>query len=529
MDNELKMEVWDGRAGKAVRCPGALRLRQDLHEPADYTFAGLEVMKIRINHSSLRQRLTLQLTTMIVGLLLLGSAAVVGINGLHQDFGKALAGYQELRSLYEIGARVSAAQSALRSAPSDPRTAGNELRAALLRLNLLMQGSAEHEPALIALRKDLLAAQSLEAAALDPALSRIAALSSDIRGDIEGMQRAADARRRETLMTIIIVSVIVVIGGILIGIQQYRAVMKPLSRIGDAVRTVAGGKFGLPIDTAGDREFALLAGDFNRMAAELQNLYRELEAKVAIKSKALVRSERLASVGFLAAGVAHEINNPLSIITGYGERAMQQLDRNSTDPQRIRNAIAVMCEEAFRCKQITDRLLKLARPGGEDRVRICLADLAHDVISTVGGLPEYREKRLVLESGQRHLSEIVARPGEIKQVILNLVINALEAVEPQGGEVKLTIASDERTVELSVIDNGRGMDAETLDRVFEPFFTLKRAGRAGTGLGLSISHAIIADHGGTIAAASDGDSLGSRFTVTLPAAVSMREGVDVSS
>jgi signal transduction histidine kinase len=265
------------------------------------------------------------------------------------------------------------------------------------------------------------------------------------------------------------------------------------------------------------------------MAAELQNLYRELEAKVAIKSKALVRSERLASVGFLAAGVAHEINNPLSIITGYGERAMQQLDRNSTDPQRIRNAIAVMCEEAFRCKQITDRLLKLARPGGEDRVRICLADLAHDVISTVGGLPEYREKRLVLESGQRHLSEIVARPGEIKQVILNLVINALEAVEPQGGEVKLTIASDERTVELSVIDNGRGMDAETLDRVFEPFFTLKRAGRAGTGLGLSISHAIIADHGGTIAAASDGDSLGSRFTVTLPAAVSMREGVDVSS
>jgi signal transduction histidine kinase len=486
-------------------------------------------MKISINHPSLRRRLTLQLGLMMVGLLLLASAAVVGIDGLHQDFGAALNGYQQLRAVYEVGSRLATAQAALRASPPDARAAANELRAGLLRLNLLAQDAPRPAERFARLRDDLLAAQSLDPAALDLALARIASVSADIRGDIEALQRAADARRRETLITIIVVSLVVIGAGIFIGIQQYRAVMKPLSRIGEAVRTVAGGKFGLPIDTAGDREFALLAADFNRMASELQNLYRELEAKVEIKSKALVRSERLASVGFLAAGVAHEINNPLSIITGYGERAMQQLDRNGADPQRIRNAIAVMCEEAFRCKQITDRLLKLARPGGEDRVRIWLADLAHDVISTVGGLPEYREKRLILESGQRHLSEIVARPGEIKQVILNLVINALEAVEPQSGEVKLTIASDERTVELCVIDNGRGMDAETLDRVFEPFFTLKRSGRAGTGLGLSISHAIIADHGGTIAAASDGDSLGSRFTVILPAAVSMREGVEISS
>jgi signal transduction histidine kinase len=478
-----------------------------------------------ISHPSLRRRLAIQLALMVIGLLVLASAAVVGINGLHHDFGQALSGYQQLRAVFEIGVHVTTAQQALQADPPDVRMAAAEIRAALLRLNL----ESRDDGRLAMLRTDLLAAQSLDPVSLDAVKSQLAARSAEIRSSIEHMQRSADARRRETLGTIIAVGAVVVIAGAWIGIQQYQAVMKPLHRIGSAVRSVAGGKFGSPIATGGDREFALLATDFNRMAAELDGLYRELERKVAIKSKELVRSERLASVGFLAAGVAHEINNPLSIITGYGERAIQQLDRNTADPQRVRNAIAVMCEEAFRCKQITDRLLRLARPGGEDRVRICLTDLAHDVISTVGGLPEYREKRLVLESVERSRSEIVASPGQIKQVILNLVINALEAVEPHHGQVKLSISAPEGKIELAATDNGRGMDSETVDRVFEPFFTLKRGGRAGTGLGLSISHAIIADHGGTITASSDGEGCGSRFTVTLPSSAAIQEGTGVSS
>src|SRR4029077_3174337 len=130
----------------------------------------------------------------------------------------------------------------------------------------------------------------------------------------------------------------------------------PLRTLGQAVRAVAAGRFGSPIDEAGDREFALLARDFNRMATDLEELYRHLEQKVQIKSRELVRSERLASVGFLAAGVAHEIHNPLGIITGYGERALRQLEQQPESPE-VRNAIkaiTVMCEEAFRCKQITD-------------------------------------------------------------------------------------------------------------------------------------------------------------------------------
>src|SRR6185369_10914403 len=117
-------------------------------------------------------------------------------------------------------------------------------------------------------------------------------------------------------------SAVIIAIAVLIGVSQYRGVMRPLRRFSSGVRSIAGGNFRRRLVIAGDDEFAGLAQDFNRMAAELDGLYRELEDKVATKSKELVRSERLASVGFLAAGVAHEINNPLGIISGYAELSL---------------------------------------------------------------------------------------------------------------------------------------------------------------------------------------------------------------
>jgi signal transduction histidine kinase len=116
---------------------------------------------------------------------------------------------------------------------------------------------------------------------------------------------------------------------------------------------------------------------------------------------------------------------------------------------------------------------------------------------------------------------VTAIEAEMQQVVLNLALNALEAAPPNTGQVRIELARQDGCVELSVSDNGRGILAETLARVFEPFFTEKRGSRqAGTGLGLSITHRIVEAHGGTIAAQSDGPGLGSRFVVNLPAAVS---------
>jgi signal transduction histidine kinase len=113
----------------------------------------------------------------------------------------------------------------------------------------------------------------------------------------------------------------------------------------------------------------------------------------------------------------------------------------------------------------------------------------------------------------------MARDGELRQVVLNLMLNALQATAPGTGEVHVAIAAIDTEVEIKVRDNGAGMTPDTLDQVFEPFYTEKRGKqRPGTGLGLSITHAIVIDHGGRIWAQSDGPGKGSRFTIRLPAA-----------
>jgi signal transduction histidine kinase len=336
-------------------------------------------------------------------------------------------------------------------------------------------------------------------------------------------------------------SIVLVAAALLVAIRQYRAVMTPLDRLASSVRSFAGGKLNIRNDAVGDREFVALWRDFNRMAAELESFYAELQTKVAVQSRELARSQRLASVGFLAAGVSHEINNPLGIITGYAERMLRMLDEpmDSSDASELwsqtRRAMSIICEEAFRCKTITTRLLSMAHPGGELPGRVSLAAVARRVGSTLTGLPEYNGRRLILET-PGSLSEcfVRARDGEMQQMILNLTLNALQATAAPDGQVRVSVRMVEDgqhpCVELVVCDNGIGMTAETLERVFEPFYSEPgrselgrsesgggRAGTRGTGLGLSITHAIVTEHQGRIVAESAGPGCGSRFVVTLPA------------
>jgi signal transduction histidine kinase len=332
---------------------------------------------------------------------------------------------------------------------------------------------------------------------------------------------------KTTITLVGVVSLSVLLAAVALAIYQYRSAITPLRRLADAARKIAAGRFGDRLEPRGSAEFAALAVDFNRMAAELETVYRDLEQKVATKSKELVRSERLASVGYLAAGVAHEINNPLGIITGYGERAIQQLERGSSDAATaiaLKN-LRIMCEEAYRCKAITDKLLSLARPGDESRKPLSLSKLATEVMALVEGLPAHRNRTLSLRASDAE-AIVLGKEGELKQVILNLAVNALEAVKPGTGEVSISIEQTDSLARLTITDNGRGMSPETLERIFEPFFTDKRGAQlAGTGLGLSISHAIIENHGGHLRASSEGPGQGSRFTLELPLHATVAQGV----
>jgi signal transduction histidine kinase len=249
-------------------------------------------------------------------------------------------------------------------------------------------------------------------------------------------------------------------------------------------------------------------------------LVKDVSRMVAME-KELRRKDRLAAAGTLAAGVAHEINNPIGIIAGYAQFTLEQLKKNPNDAgaAEAAKALTTISEEAFRCKQIVQKLLTLARPGAGRRAVGWRGGGGGGGGWVGGGLKDYRERELKLHVQEGVDVNVLANEGEMKQVVLNLALNALEATEPARGRVDIRVRRAEQFAELVVEDNGRGMTPAVLERVFEPFFTAKRgAMRPGTGLGLSIVHAIVENHGGEVSAHSAGIGQGSRFTVRLPAA-----------
>lgn len=481
-----------------------------------------------------------QIACMIVGLLLISAAAMWGLNGLHQNYGLALASNQELREVYgEVGSHLVTARELLNVSPADRYRAAFQIDLAASKFDLFLgeaHGSGEdardqraesdmraalatatqqlHSPPESKVDEDFPRA---DMKAVEDAMLQMRSFATQIRHTIEARQAAAAKKRTDTIGAVGILCGIVIVGAIVLGVLQYRSVMLPLQRLGDGVRKIAAGEFQQRLQERGSPEFTDLADEFNRMAAELDEFYHRLEQKVADKSKELIRSERLASVGYLAAGVAHEINNPLGIIAGYAEYSLSQIKEQTPgqDNEDVSKSLQVICDEAFRCKDIIGKLLSLARPGEGHRQEVDLAKVAADVTSAVGGLGGYRDRKLSVVASEA--MNVNAVEGEMKQVVLNLAVNALDAV-PAGGEVQIEVIRNDGWVELRVRDNGRGMTPQTLERVFEPFFTDKRGVREpGTGLGLSITHAIIESHGGHIRATSSGPGKGSEFVVQLPA------------
>ena len=347
-------------------------------------------------------------------------------------------------------------------------------------------------------------------------------VASNCHGLINTAQTAATTRLRTTMWTMGGLSLATLIGAMFTSVSQYRLVMTPLQKLRGGVRHVAEKRFAERVEPSGSGEFVELANEFNAMAGELEELYRTLEAKVVEKSKELVRSERLASVGFLAAGVAHEINNPLSIISGYAELSLKcLLESEDDDPQSIADAaqgLRIIRDESFRCKEITEKLLSLAKSGTRDKEPFSVAQLAEEVTTMIRGLQTYRDRRVLLGVEKDEPLTVYGNANEIKQVLLNLTINVLEATPPRDGVVSVGAKRVNEWIELEVVDNGRGMAEEVIDHVFEPFFTAKRGvSEPGTGLGLSISHAIVESHGGQVRATSAGPGRGSKFVVRLPA------------
>jgi signal transduction histidine kinase len=176
-------------------------------------------------------------------------------------------------------------------------------------------------------------------------------------------------------------------------------------------------------------------------------------------------------------------------------------------------------KEAFRCKEITEKLLDFSRMGDVKRQRADLRELVQDMIDMVGHLGKYQEKVVEFIAPESVFASV--NPQEIKQVVLNLLTNALDSMDP-GGAVTVEVVERDGQAEIAFTDNGCGMTPEVLKHLFEPFFTRRRGGQ-GTGLGLSIAYRIIADHEGSIDVHSNGPGQGSWFCVRLPVASLSKE------
>ncbi|QDU64877.1 Sensor protein ZraS [Planctomycetes bacterium Pan216] len=341
----------------------------------------------------------------------------------------------------------------------------------------------------------------------------------DLRGVIhQEVTRHVETDRnnyRASLAVVYSTTVLVLVMLVVLVWLGYRAIFHPIRELHRGVTKLAEGKFDFRVRLETGDEMQELGESFNNMADRLQNVYEELNDKVRERSRQLIRSERLASVGFLAAGVAHEINNPLASIAFCGEaleaRLKQILPADGENADVVENYLGMIQQEAFRCKAITEKLLDFSRVGEPERVETDLVSLIRNVIEMVQHLGRAVDKQIVFEPEDIVMARV--NPQELKQVLLNLVVNALESVDEQG-VVRVVTCREEDSVVIRVTDNGCGMTEEVRENLFEPFFTRNRSGK-GTGLGLSISHLIISQHGGTLDASSDGPGHGSTFTIHL--------------
>ncbi|OGR25535.1 MAG: hypothetical protein A2X79_01765 [Desulfuromonadaceae bacterium GWB2_53_15] len=338
-----------------------------------------------------------------------------------------------------------------------------------------------------------------------------------------GMSERPFLQMRTNLnLTFIGVLLFVALIGVTISTWISTRLAEPVRALAEGARRIAAGEHIPPIDVHTDDEIALLADEFNTMNREVSTLKRTLEQKVMERTfqledknrellnaqKELAKAERLAGLGLLAAGVAHEINNPLAIIRGNTELLQDEIPVEALEREEV-EAIMV---EVGRIERIVSNLRVFSKRETLLPHPFELERLLDGILNQIGH--QIPLERYCIERSYSGCGIVVTGDEErLRQVFTNLILNGLQAM-PEGG--RLAVAAEEieagRLVSVTVSDNGSGIRPEHIEKLFTPFFTTKAR---GTGLGLAVSYGIVSDHGGEIRAASQ-EGQGATFTVLLP-------------
>jgi signal transduction histidine kinase len=313
-------------------------------------------------------------------------------------------------------------------------------------------------------------------------VNRVVAVSERLNLSLERRAKAAlemeTAVRHQAVRVVLGCFALAIAVTVAVWLLIGQSVLKRILALRNGALRLAAGDLRTRVAVSGSDEIADLSVTFNEMAASLEN-----------HQEKLVQSQRLALLGQVAAGVAHEINNPLAVILGY----LKVLRKNAELSKDAAEQLRIAEDEAKQCQRIVQALLDLGRPVALRPSLVNLAELACEAIdrlSEAGKLDERKVAKPDLDRG----AVVRGDPAALRQVISNLVLNAVEATG-DSGSITVTVRPTGAELELEVRDDGRGLPPDVSERVFEPFFTTKAG---GTGLGLAISQAIATAHHGKL-------------------------------
>jgi two-component system, NtrC family, sensor kinase len=337
----------------------------------------------------------------------------------------------------------------------------------------------------------------------------------------------------------ILLTLMVVLSAIIITTAFMRIITRPIESLVEVTDQISKGDLSKTVDINCKDEFGHLAESFNRMIEslkksqeEIEEYNRTLEEKIIERTSELedaqaqlIQSEKMAAIGQLAAGVAHELNNPLGGILGYAQFALEKIEsRNleqltTKDMEAYKRYLRDIETQSRRCKAIVQNLLKFSRTS--QIVEFQEVDLNQTIEETLTFIDhQLMMHQITLKKiFDKNLPKMQGNPGQLQQVFTNIIINAMHASKP-GSVITLStrflpaLGEFPGAVEIAIADQGVGISEENLKKIFEPFFTTKEIGK-GTGLGLSVSYGIVKEHGGEIKVKSKCGE-GTTFTIILP-------------
>lgn len=335
----------------------------------------------------------------------------------------------------------------------------------------------------------------------------------DIRGGIIGIlyvgileEKFIDMRNRAIAMFVGIACVGMIIA-LVVSNFLAKGVLQPIKRLIFASHQWASGNLDYRVTTTAKDEIAELTNTFNLMASSLKERNERLKEYT---QQQIMKSERLATLGQLAAGVAHEINNPLGAILMYSHLSLEEMEAEDGHRKNLEKVVA----EATRCKNIVRGLLDFARQSVPNVEESDANDILRRTLSLLQSQALFQNIKITTALSSS-LPKAMMDSGQIQQVFTNIILNGAEAMAGEGELfVASRVADAGDSIEIEFADTGCGIPKENLEKIFDPFFTTKEVGR-GTGLGLAVSYGIIARHKGTVEVKSE-PGKGTTFIVRLP-------------